>query len=171
MSCTTGDRSCETPRRRGALVVLALMTAIFIALSIFSFVGDRVQAVPVEHTYNGFDADQGKRVFQSWNCMGCHTIVGNGAYFGPDLTDIYAEAGPAWLEAFLPSAGRWPTEAAVRTRLNTPEQLANAGVGSFDEYLQKYPGAAERLERRGGQPTDMPNLPFSQDEVDKLVAF
>src|SRR5699024_7811677 len=38
-------------------------------------------------------------------------------------------------------------------------------------YLQKYPGAAERLERRGGQPTDMPNLPFSQGEVDKLVAF
>lgn len=171
MSCTTGDRSCDVPRRRGALLVLGFMAVLFVLLSYFSFVEDRGQATPDEYTYKEFTADEGKRVFQAYNCMGCHTIVGNGGYFGPDLTQTYALTGPAWLEAFLPSAGQWPTEAALRTRLNTPEQLAQAGVTSFDEYLDKYPGVADRIGRRGGQRTDMPNLPFSQDEVGKLIAF
>ncbi len=171
MTCTTGDRSCETPRRRGALVILVIMAGIFIGLSIFSFRDSRGQVTPAEFDYNNFTADQGKKIFQAYNCMGCHTIVGNGAYLGPDLTNIYEDAGPAWLEAFLPSAGSWPTAAAVRTHLITPEQLAAAGVESLDGYLAKYPGAAARIERRGGATTQMPNLPFTQDEVDKLIAF
>ncbi len=171
MSCTTGDRSCETPRRRGALIVLALMVAIFAFLSWASFVDERGQAVPQDFSYKGYSADDGKRVFQSYNCMGCHTIVGNGAYFGPDLTNIYETTGPAWLEAFIPSAGRWPTGGAVRTHLVTPEQQQDAGAATLEEYLLKYEGAADRVNRRGGKPSHMPNLPFREGEVAKLIAF
>lgn len=171
MSCTNGDRSCETPRRRNALIVLALMAAIFFFLSWASFIDERGQAVPDEFSYKGFSADEGKRVFQSYNCMGCHTIVGNGAYFGPDLTNIFEEAGPAWLEAFIPSAGSWPTGGAVRTHLITPEQQQEAGAANLDEYLAKYAGAADRVGRRGGKPSHMPNLPFREGEVAKLIAF
>ncbi len=171
MTCTTGDRSCETPRRRGALVVLLLMALLFLALSVFSFVDSRDQVVPDQVTYGEYTADEGKRIFQAYNCMGCHTIVGNGAYLGPDLTKEYAKTGPAWLEAFLPSAGHWPTKAAVMTHLLTPEQLDAAGVATADEYFNKYPGAAERVERRGGSSTHMPNLTFREGEVGKLIAF
>src|SRR5690606_35094549 len=80
MSCGVGDSSCETPRRRGALIMLAVMTAIFIALSIFSFLDSRGQTTPDTITYGKYTADQGKRVFQAYNCMGCHTMVGNGGY-------------------------------------------------------------------------------------------
>ncbi|MCO4320042.1 c-type cytochrome [Aliidiomarina quisquiliarum] len=172
MTCTTSDdKSCETPRRHGALWVLSLMVVIFVLLSYFSFIDERGQVVPDQISYKSFSADEGKRIFQAYNCMGCHTIVGNGAYFAPDLTEQYKYTGPAWLEAFLPAAASWPTAAAVRVHLATPEQLALAGVSSFEEYLEKYPGAAERIDRRAGKISHMPNLAFREGEVAKLIAF
>ena len=83
--------------------------------------------------------------------MGCHTVLGNGAYLGPDLTNIYEQAGPAWLEAFLPSAGGWPTGPAVQVQLQKAEVQADAGTGNLDEYLKRYSGGNERVLRRGGQ--------------------
>ncbi len=171
MSCKPGEPCQEGLKRRRALAVLGLMALIFLALSAVSFIDSRGQVVPSNVTYAGFDAVKGKRVFQAYNCMGCHTIVGNGAYFGPDLTKLYGKVGPAWLEAFLPSAGAWPTGGAVRLQLQDKAVAAEAGADTIEAYLQKYPDAAERIERRGGKATHMPNLPFSRDEVHELVAF
>lgn len=171
MSCKPGEPCEEGKKRRTALGVLGLMALIFVALSFMSFLDSRGQVVPSGVEYAGFDAVEGRRVFQAYNCMGCHTIVGNGAYLGPDLTNIYEKAGPAWLEAFLPSAGSWPTRVAVQIQLQKPAVAADAGVASVDAYLSKYPAAAERISRRSGHATIMPNLPFRADEVSKLIAF
>jgi mono/diheme cytochrome c family protein len=171
MSCKPGELCHEGVKRRRALAVLGLMAIIFLALSAVSFLDSRGQVVPSKVTYAGFDPVQGKRVFQAFNCMGCHTIVGNGAYFGPDLTKLYAAVGPAWLEAFLPSAGAWPTSDAVKLQLQDKAIAGEAGVETIEAYLEKYPAAAERINRRGGKSTHMPNLPFSRDDVHELVAF
>ena len=171
MSCGSGDSSCEKPRRRAALVLLGLMALIFIALSVFSFLPSRGQATPDTVSFGPYQANDGKRVFQAYNCMGCHTMVGNGAYLGPDLTQEYKHAGPAWLAAFLPSAGGWPTTAAVRAQLLDPNQQADGGTDSIEAYLKKFPGAAERIERRGGGTTMMPNLPLTKDEIGQLIAY
>ncbi|MGD9597975.1 MAG: c-type cytochrome [Steroidobacteraceae bacterium] len=171
MSCAPGE-PCEEGRiRRRALAVLGLMGVIFVALSAVSFLDSRGQAVPAAVSYAGFDAVQGKRVFQAYNCMGCHTIVGNGAYFGPDLTKLYGKVGPAWLEAFLPSAGAWPTRGAVALQLRNEAIAAESGVDSIDDYLAKFPAAAERIERRAPHATSMPNLPLSRAETGQLIAF
>lgn len=37
---------------------------------------------------------QGKLTTQAKNCMNCHTLLGNGAYFAPDLTKSWLD--PAW---------------------------------------------------------------------------
>lgn len=162
----------EYGRRRTALLVLALMIMVFIVLSAFSFVGSRDQITPDTVTYAGaFGAVDGKRVFQAYNCMGCHTIVGNGAYLGPDLTNTFESAGPAWLAAFLPSAGTWPTEAALRVQLQSQNQTAETGITDLAAYYEAYPGAKERIERRGGLPTFMPNLGFRAGEVNEVIAF
>jgi len=34
----------------------------------------------------------GKKVIQGRNCMNCHTLLGNGAYFAPDLTKSWLDA-------------------------------------------------------------------------------
>jgi len=171
MSCREGEPCLEARKRKIAIVVLVLMGVLFIALSLFSFVPERGQTIPTDITFGEYDGVDGRRVFQAYNCMGCHTIMGNGAYLGPDLTDTYEHAGPAWLAAFLPSAGGWPTEAAVRAKLLDPVIAADAGTSDIAEYLVKYPGAQERITRRGGQTTLMPNLPFKGDEIGKLIAF
>ncbi len=171
MSCKPGEPCEEGRKRRQALLVLGLMGLIFLALSAVSFIKPRGQTVPTAVSYAGHDAVDGKRVFQAYNCMGCHTIVGNGAYFGPDLTKLYGKVGPAWLEAFLPSAGAWPTGAAVTLQLRNEAVATEAGVDSIDAYLKKYPAAAERIARRSAHASLMPNLPLSHDEVGQLIAF
>ncbi|WP_323017428.1 c-type cytochrome [Castellaniella sp.] len=171
MSCLNGTECRETAKRRRALAVLALMLAIFLILSAWSFLPSRQQALPTLVQYGEADAVLGKRVFQAYNCMGCHTIVGNGAYFGPDLTRIYADAGPAWLAAFLPSAAGWPTAAAVQVQLQNPTVQKEAGTADPQDYLARYPGAAERVQQRGGQHTLMPNLPLKASEITALMAF
>lgn len=37
---------------------------------------------------------KGKLTIQAKNCMNCHTLLGNGAYFAPDLTKSWLD--PAW---------------------------------------------------------------------------
>jgi mono/diheme cytochrome c family protein len=171
MSCRPGEPCAEHIKRRNALGVLFLMGILFAVLSFFSFMGDRKQVTPDTIKFGDYNAIDGRRVFQAYNCMGCHTIVGNGGYFGPDLTKIYQRTGPAWLTAFLPSAGAWPTSGSVRTQLLDPVQKAEAGADSLEAYFKKYPGAAERVERRGGHASLMPNLPLKSDEIGHLVAF
>lgn len=171
MSCGVGDSSCETPRRRRAMFLLVAMAAIFIVLSAFSFLKSRGQTTPDTISYGKYTADQGKRVFQAYNCMGCHTMVGNGAYLGPDLTGEYKRVGPAYLAAFLPSAGGWPTTGAIRAQLLDPAQQADTGASSIETYLKKFPEAADHLQRRGGHASLMPNLPLSRDEIGSLIAY
>ena len=43
----------------------------------------------------------GKQVWQSKNCNDCHTILGIGGYYAPELTKTYNRRGGAWLQAFL----------------------------------------------------------------------
>ena len=37
--------------------------------------------------------DHGKLTVQARNCMNCHTILGNGAYYAPDLTKAWLDPG------------------------------------------------------------------------------
>ena len=171
MSCDIGDASCETPRRRAGLAILGILAIIFIVLSLFSFMRSRGQVTPDTISFGHYQAADGKRVFQAYDCMGCHTMVGNGAYLAPDLTEEYRHVGPAWLAAFLPSAGSWPTEIAVRIQLQSPEQMSDSGTTTIDAYLKKFPGALSRLQRRGGTHSFMPNLPITSDEVGQLIAY
>lgn len=171
MSCADEKNCNEAALRNKVRYLLGIMLAIFLALSAASFLSSRGQVTPDTVQFGSNESVQGKRVFQAYNCMGCHTMLGNGAYLGPDLTGIYKAAGPAWLAAFLPSANNWPTSAALRVQLQNSLHRTDSGADSLNDYLAKYPGAAERVQRRGGLATHMPNLPFRSGEVDQLIAF
>jgi nitric oxide reductase subunit C len=38
----------------------------------------------------------GKKTVQAKNCMNCHTLLGNGAYYAPDLTKAWLD--PGWVD-------------------------------------------------------------------------
>lgn len=44
---------------------------------------------------------RGKAIWESNNCMGCHTLLGEGAYYAPELTKVVERRGAAWIDAFL----------------------------------------------------------------------
>jgi len=43
----------------------------------------------------------GKRVWHKYNCNDCHTILGIGGYYSPDVTKTYSTRGENWLKTFL----------------------------------------------------------------------
>lgn len=44
---------------------------------------------------------RGKDIWEKNNCMGCHTLFGEGAYYAPELTKVVDRRGEAWLRVFL----------------------------------------------------------------------
>lgn len=44
---------------------------------------------------------RGKELWEANNCMGCHTIMGEGAYYAPELTRVYERRGPEFIRAML----------------------------------------------------------------------
>ncbi len=88
----------------------------------------------------------GKLGEQAKNCMDCHTILGNGAYYAPDLTK-------AWIDP------AWGPEGAMQalTGKNTKEEA----MAEFLQHPDQYPTHARM----------MPDLGITAKEAKGLVAF
>ncbi len=88
----------------------------------------------------------GKLGSQTKNCMNCHTLLGNGAYYAPDLTK-------AWLDP------AWGPEGSMQamTGKDTKEEV----MAEFLQYPSTYPTHARM----------MPDLGITADEAKGLVAF
>lgn len=43
----------------------------------------------------------GKRIWDEKNCMGCHTLLGEGAYYAPELTKVMDRRDRAFVAMFL----------------------------------------------------------------------
>jgi nitric oxide reductase subunit C len=47
------------------------------------------------------EVNQGKMLWHKYDCIGCHTILGNGSYFAPDLTKRTVGKPKGYLKRFL----------------------------------------------------------------------
>jgi nitric oxide reductase subunit C len=56
----------------------------------------------------------GKHVWHKYNCTNCHTLLGEGAYYAPDLTKIAAQRGREYLRAFIKDPGAFYDEQKYR---------------------------------------------------------
>ncbi len=57
---------------------------------------------PRQHTENlTKSVIHGKQIWEAENCMGCHTILGEGAYYAPELTKVVDRRGKEWISVFL----------------------------------------------------------------------
>ena len=96
----------------------------------------------------------------------------------PDTVDDSGATIPSAVSSFRGAWTKWAAAVNVgsavprlRTTPNATTSSAVAGTDTIDAYLQKYPGAAARIQRRGGGSTLMPNLPLSKDEIGQLIAY
>lgn len=163
----------EQKARKIAIWVIGVMAILWTILGIVSFVdsGERIRPQTTEVTFSNANALRGKQVWQAYNCMDCHTIVGNGAYFAPDLTNIYKNTGPAYLAAYLSSPSTYPTEAVVNIQLLQLIKDGKTEVKDLTDYYSEFGHAQSRVVERGGTDALMPNLPFTKDEIEALIAF
>lgn len=44
---------------------------------------------------------RGKHIWETRNCIGCHTLLGEGAYFAPELGNVYKRRGPDFIKAWM----------------------------------------------------------------------
>jgi nitric oxide reductase subunit C len=44
---------------------------------------------------------RGHHIWNKNNCMGCHTLMGEGAYYAPELTKVVERRGAGWIDMFL----------------------------------------------------------------------
>ncbi|WP_456401513.1 c-type cytochrome [Hydrogenimonas sp.] len=87
----------------------------------------------------------GKLTSQAKNCMNCHTLLGNGAYYAPDLTK-------AWLDT------KWND--GTMTGI-TGKETKEEAMAEFLMHPSQFPTHARM----------MPDLGITKDEAIALVAF
>jgi nitric oxide reductase subunit C len=73
-------------------------SAIFLGLTL-----DTIRRVPEQTKQQNITPQvvQGKHLWEKNNCMGCHTLLGEGAYYAPELTKVYERRGPEFITAML----------------------------------------------------------------------
>lgn len=64
---------------------------------------DSLRQIPARSHEENLSASviRGKGLWDTNNCMGCHTLLGEGAYYAPELTQVYTRRGDAWMRQFL----------------------------------------------------------------------
>lgn len=108
---------------------------VFIGLTIYSFSKSNDQ------TNYGDITDsvvRGKEIWETNNCMGCHTILGEGAYYAPELTKVidrlnekYSGAGEDVIKSILMSPVPWQPNGRKMVAYNMTEAEASDMVAFF----------------------------------------
>ena len=65
----------------------------------------------------------GKRVWQKYNCNDCHTILGFGSYYGPDMTKVYWRCGAEGIKAVIRTPEKFTTWRKMPHLLLTNREL------------------------------------------------
>ncbi|MDR0791685.1 MAG: cytochrome c [Chitinophagaceae bacterium] len=73
----------------------------------------------------------GKHLWDANNCMGCHTILGEGAYYAPELTKVYERRGEIYIKAVLMSKTPWSPRGRKMVAYGFNEQQANDLIAFF----------------------------------------
>lgn len=73
----------------------------------------------------------GKKVWHKYDCIGCHTIFGNGSYFAPDMTKATERKPQEYLKKFIRDPRAIKPETAM-PKLGLTEQEADDLIAFLD---------------------------------------
>tara|TARA_R110001592_G_scaffold84609_5_gene250068 strand:- start:3708 stop:4184 length:477 start_codon:yes stop_codon:yes gene_type:complete len=108
---------------------------VFIGLTIYSFSKSNDQSNYGDITDS---VVRGKEIWETNNCMGCHTILGEGAYYAPELTKVidrlnerYSGAGEDVIKSILMSPVPWQPNGRKMVAYKMSEEEADDMVAFF----------------------------------------
>ncbi len=67
----------------------------------------------------------GKEAWQGKNCNDCHTILGIGGYFAPELTKVITRRGAQWVSTWLTDPQAIMPGTTMPNQRLTPDQVSN----------------------------------------------
>ena len=114
---------------RAFFLVGTLVTfLIFIGLTVYSLGETQDQS----HKENMTEAVvRGKHIWEKNNCMGCHTLMGEGGYYAPELTKVVERRGAAYIKAALMSEVPWQPNGRKMVAYHMSEAEADDVVAFF----------------------------------------
>lgn len=88
----------KSAARKFFLLGTAVCSGAFLLLTL-----DTLQRVPTLTREENLTEQvaRGKHLWDRNNCMGCHTLLGEGAYYAPELTKVYERRGPNFIRAMI----------------------------------------------------------------------
>ena len=81
------------------------------------------------------EVTHGKDVWHANNCINCHTLFGEGAYYAPDLTKITKLRGEAYLQAYMRDPSKFYDENKHR-RLMPKQDLSDKDITDLIAFLE-----------------------------------
>ncbi len=114
--------------------------AIFIALTIYSLKQVRTD-IPQ-------DVASGKHLWEKNNCMGCHTIMGEGAYYAPELTRVIDRRGEPYVKSVLVSPTPWNPKGRKMVAYGFSEEEADDLIAFFKWIGNKDLNGFEKVDRK-----------------------
>ena len=101
---------------------------VFIGLTVFSLSGEVDQT---NHENITESVVRGKKIWEENNCMGCHTLLGEGAYYAPELTKVIERRGEGYIKAVLMSPIPWEPNGRKMVAYGMTEEEAQDMVDFF----------------------------------------
>ncbi|NER14695.1 c-type cytochrome [Leptobacterium flavescens] len=102
---------------------------VFIGLTIYSFSEEQDQSNYKEITEQ---VVRGKQIWEANNCMGCHTIMGEGAYYAPELTKVLERRGEGYVKAVLMTPVPWAPNGRKMVAYGFSKEEAEDLIAFFD---------------------------------------
>lgn len=117
--------------RNFAIGATAVSALIFLALTVDSHrqFGELTNADAITPAVT-----HGKDVWHKYNCINCHTLLGEGAYYAPDLTKITQHRGEAYLQAYMRDPAQFYDENKHR-RLMPKQNLSDQEITDLIAFL------------------------------------
>lgn len=114
-----------------AVAATAISALIFLILTVDS----HRQFPKLTHSQNITpEVTQGKDVWHKYNCINCHTLFGEGAYYAPDLTKITQHRSEAYLQAYMRDPSTFYDEQKHR-RLMPTQDLSDVEINNLIQFL------------------------------------
>jgi nitric oxide reductase subunit C len=157
-----------------AIVATLLAALLFVALTI-----DSHRKFPALTNAEAISPEviHGKDVWHKYNCINCHTLFGEGAYYAPDLTKITQHRGEAYLKAYMRDPSNFYDEKRHR-RLMPRQDLSDKEIDDLLAFLdwvanvdnQGWPPRPILVTGATLQPSAFADAPKAADQVRESAA-
>jgi len=114
--------------------------SLFFILLFLGLTFDTVRQLPARENREQLthSVAEGKRIWETNNCVGCHSIMGEGAYFAPELANAFDRLGGGDEQAFKRFMRDWMAAQPIDVpgRRKMPQfNLSNEEVDALSDFL------------------------------------